>query len=116
MADQIGEVIDDMELQFQKGFDKCIAENKHRREKYFILVTGDWYANDTQYHMTYSPMANPPPVPMLNTMLWSVDNKSGKITEIWVLPKDAPVGPGIILSKPVPGLMKIAPHLPIIYN
>lgn len=116
MADQIGEVIDDMEKQFQEGFDKCVAENKHRRELYYILVTGDWYANYTEYRLTYSPMADPPPVPMLNTMLWSVDNKSGKTTEIYVLPKDAPVGPGIELSAPVEGLLKIAPHLPLIYN
>ena len=116
MADQIGEVIDDMEKQFQEGFSKCIAENKHRREKYFIFVTGDWYANETQFILTYSPMASPPPVAMLNTMLWSVDNISGEIKEIWVLPKDAPVGPGIELSAPVEGLMKLAPHLPLIYN
>ena len=116
MADQIGEVIDDMEQKFRDAFRECMAENKHRREKYFILVTGDWYGNDTQFKMTFTPMESPPPVPLLNTMLWLIDNKAGSIKEIWVLPKDAPVGPGIELSKPVEGLIKIAPHLPLVYS
>ena len=116
MADQIGEVIDDMEKHFQEGFRKCMDENKHRRELYYILVSGDWYCNDTQYILTFSPMASPPPVPMLNTMLWSVDNKSGKITELYVLPKDAPVGPQEPISEPVPCLLMAAKHLPLFYN
>lgn len=112
---QIGELLPSMTDEFQKGFRKCIAENKHRREPYYILVTGDWYANNTQFRLVFSPRDTRPPV-MLNTMLWKVDNKSGRIKEIWVLPKDAPVDPSIPLGPVDEGLIKIAKYLPLIYN
>lgn len=112
---QVGEILPSITDEFQKGFKECIAKNKHRCEPYYIFVTADWYAKDTQLRMTITPMDFRPPV-MLNTMLWRIDNKSGRIEEIWVLPKDAPVDPGIPLGEVDEGLIQIAKHLPIIYN
>lgn len=112
---QVGELLPSMLEEFQKGFERCIAENKHRREPYYILVTADWYANETQLRMVFSPRDTKPPV-MLNTMLWRIDNKVGSVEEIWVLPKDAPVDPNIPLGEVDEGLIKIAKHLPLIYN
>ena len=112
---QIGEILPSMLDEFQKGFDKCISENRHRREPYYILVTGDWYADYTQFRLNISPRDVKPPV-MLNTMLWLVDNTKGSITEVWVLPKDAPVGPQVPLGEVDEGLIKIAKNLPLIYN
>lgn len=112
---QIGEILPSMTEEFKKGFEKCIEENKHRREPYFILATADWYANNTQLRLNISPRDTKPPV-MLNTMLWKVDNKNGSVEEIWVLPKDAPVDPSIPLGPVDEGLIKVARHLPLIYN
>jgi len=112
---QIGEILPSITEVFQKDFRRCMDKNKHRREPYYIFVTGDWYANDTQFRLTITPMDFKPPM-MLNTMLWKVDNKSGRIEEIWVLPKDAPVDPSIPLGEVDEGLIKIAKDLPLIYN
>ena len=113
--DQVGEVLPDMTKMFQEGFTKCLAENKHRREPYYILVTGSWYADYTQFRLTYSPRDTKPPK-MLNTMLWRVDNVSGEVREIWVLPADAPVGPTVPLGDVDEGLIKIAKDFTLFYN
>jgi len=112
---QVGEILPSITQIFQDEFRKCIAKNKHRREPYYVLVTGDWYAGGAQFRLVLSPRDTMPPV-MLNTMLFKVDNKSGRIDEIWVLPKDAPVDPSIPLGPVDEGLIKIAPKLPLVYK
>lgn len=112
---EVGELLPSMLDQFQKGFEETVAKNEHRREPYYILFTADWYANDTQMRAVFSPRDRKPPV-MLNTMCWRIDNKNGSVTELWVLPKDAPVDPRIPLGKVDEGLFKVAKHLPLIYN
>ncbi len=112
--DKVGDVLPSMTDVFTKGFDQCVAANKPRREPYYILVTADWYANYTQLKMVFSPRATKPPI-LLNTMLWLVDNKAGSVEEIWVLPKDAPVGPTVPLGPVDEKLIKVAPLLPIFY-
>lgn len=114
-TEEVGEILPSMTEVFQKEFRKCMDNNMHRREPYYIFVTGDWYANDTQFKLTITPMDFKPPV-MLNTMLWRVDNKKGSIDEVWVLPKDAPVGPEVPLGEVDEGLMKIAKHFPLYYS
>jgi len=81
-----------MTQEFQRGFDACIAKNKHRREPYYILFTADWYKDGTQLRSVFSARDRRPPM-MLNTMCWKIDNKSGRAEELWVLPKDAPIQP-----------------------
>jgi len=112
---QVGEILPSMGEIWQDEFRKCIARNKHRREPYYVLTTGQWRANHTQFKLNLAPMDFRPPW-MLNTMLHKVDNKSGKIEEVWVLPMDAPVDPSIPLGKVDEGLIKIAPHLPLVCN
>ena len=112
---EVGELLPAMIDQFQKGFDKCVADNKHRREPYFLLFTADWYANKTKLKAVFSPREKKPPV-MLNTMCWKIDNKSGSVEELWVLPKDAPVDQSTPLGDCDEGLIKVAKHLPLIYN
>ena len=112
---QVGELLPSMIDEFKKGFEETIAKNKHRREPYYILFHADWYANDTQMKAIFSPRDRRPPV-MLNTMCWRIDNKNGSVTELWVLPKDAPVDPSIPLGDCDEGLIKIAKHFPLFYN
>lgn len=112
---QVGEILPSMTAMFTKGWEQCIAANKHRREPYYVLVTGDWYAKNTQFQLVFSPRDTKPPM-MLNTMLWKVDNVAGSVEEIWVLPKDAPIDPSIPLGPVDEGLIQIAKHLPLIYN
>lgn len=89
---QIGEIIPMMTEEFEKGFEACIAKNKHRREPYYILFTADWYKNGEELRTVFSARDRKPPM-MLNTMCWWIDNKSGRAEELWVLPKDAPIQP-----------------------
>ena len=57
---QVGEQQAAVEQDFQRGFTRCVAENKHRREPYFILVTGDWYSNFNEFHLEFHPRQAPP--------------------------------------------------------
>jgi len=111
---QIGEIIPMMTEEFEKGFEACIAKNKHRREPYFILFTADWYSNDAQLRTTFTPFGARPPK-MLNTMCWRIDNKTGEARELWVLPKDAPVQPtksdGVVES-----IAEGSKRMPLIYG
>lgn len=115
MAEQIGEILDDLTGHWQDEFRRCMENNRHRREPYYIFTKFEWRAEYTQFHLTLTPMDFRPPY-MLKTMLHKVDNKTGRIEEVWVLPVDAPVGPTVPLGPVDEGLIKIAPHLPLIYN
>lgn len=115
---QAGEITPSMEKQWQDEFRNCIAMNKHRREPYYVLTTCGWGRRYGVLKLNLAPMDFVPPM-MLNTMLHKVDNKSGRIEEIWVLPFDDPDGvydPSIPLGEVDEGLIKIAPHLPLIQN
>lgn len=112
---QIGELLPDITANFQKKFDKCIEKNKHRREPYYILATADWYKNNTQMRLVISPRDRCPPM-MLNTMAWKVDNKTGEIKELWVLPKDAPIQADFEPDGVDESIIVKAKHMPIVYN
>jgi len=112
---QIGELLPDITKNFEKAFEDCISKNKHRRETYYIFATADWYANNTKMRVVVSPREVCPPV-MLNTMCWRVDNKTGEVRELWVLPKDAPIDKSVELKGVDESIIKVARRLPIIYN
>jgi len=113
---QAGEITPSMEKQWQEDFRKCIRQNRHRRDLYYVLTSGVWNEDYTVFEMKVKPQDFVPPIKMLSTMLHSVDNKSGGIEEIYVLPMDRPVDPSIPLGPVDEGLIKIARHLPLIYN
>jgi len=112
---QVGEILPSLTAAFQREFDRCIEKNRHRREPYFILATADWYANETQMKLVIRPSSRKPPM-MLNTMCWRIDNKKGRVKELWVLPKDVPIDPSIPLGEVDEGIIQKAPYLPIFYN
>ena len=112
---EIGELLPSMCEQLQNGFDECVRKNEHREEPYYILFNADWYANGTQLRCVFSPREVKPPL-MLNTICWRVDNKKGSVEELWVLPKDAPIEPGVEFEGVDDSIIKVAQHLPIFYN
>jgi len=110
---QIGEIIPMMTEELEKGFEACVAKNKHRREPYYILFTADWYKNGEQLRTVFSARETCPPM-MLNTMCWRIDNKSGQVKELWVLPKDAPIQP-VVTDGASESIAKAAMRMPLIY-
>lgn len=112
---QIGELLPDITAKFQNAFDKCIRQNSHRREPYYILATADWYSNNTKMRIVVSPRDKCPPM-MLNTMCWQVNNKTGEIKELWVLPKDAPIQADFEPDGVNESIIQKARHFPIIYS
>ena len=117
---EVGEILPDITQIFEKKFKECVEQNKHRREPYYIFVKGNWCAQNTQFRLTIAPMDFVHPIlKSLNTMCWKIDNKSGRIEEMWVLPFDDPDGifdPGIPLGPVDEGLIKIAKFMPLKYN
>lgn len=112
---QAGEITPSMMRQWQDDFRKCMDENRHRREPYYIFTTGKWNQDATVFDMKIKPMDFRPPW-MLSTMLHKIDNVAGSIEEVWVLPMDAPVDESIPLGAVDEGLIKVAPYLPLNYN
>jgi hypothetical protein len=115
MADQIGEVLPDMTRKWQEEFAMCVNIYRGRREPYYIMTSFEWRRNYTQFVLKLKPTDYLPSF-MLKTMLHKVDNVTGRIDEVWVLPVDAPVGPMVPLGDVDEGLIKLAPHLPLLYN
>ncbi len=111
---QLGEIVPSMVDEFVLGLDACINKNKHRREPYFILYTADWYQNGEQLKTTFTPFGVCPPK-MLNTMCWKVNNKNGRIQEVWVLPKDAPIQ-HVETDGAVESIAEDAVSMPLIYG
>ena len=87
---EVGELVPLMAKKMEEGLARCLQDNMHRREIYWILYSADWYENGTTFKDTFSPRQVKPPR-MLNSICWEVDNKTGRLEEIWVLPKDAPM-------------------------
>jgi len=110
---EVGELIPSMAQVLENKVEEAIEKNKHRREPYYILVTAAWFANGEQLRMVVSPRAKKPPK-MLNTMCWRVDNKTGELKEVWVLPPDAPIQP-IETAPIIESIAREAQGLPIIY-
>ena len=111
---ETGEIVPLMAKKMHEGLIKCMQDNAHRRETYWILYTADWYANGEQLRDTFTPYEKCPPR-MLNTICWRVDNKAGKLEPVWVLPKDAPIEDFGATGQFDETLIKSSQGIPIIY-
>ena len=58
----------------------------------------------------------PPIVPMINTMLWKVDNIRGTIDPVYVLPLDAPVNSDKEFTEQSELVEKSGKDMPLAYN
>ncbi len=61
-------------------------------------------------------MDAPPLVPMINTMLWKVDNIKGTIDPVYVLPLDAPVDSDKEFTEQSELVEKSGENMPLAYN
>ena len=61
-------------------------------------------------------MDTPPLVPMINTMLWKVDNIKGTIDPVYVLPLDAPVDSDKEFTEQSDLVDKSGQGMPLAYN
>lgn len=93
---------------------KVINDRQRVRRPYFLLVHTmegagvNLQAKDTKEVATENKrvlntriivMKKPPPVPMLGTHLWYVNNKQGRAICLYVLPHDKPIDPGVAMGK-----------------
>jgi len=78
---------------FEKQLARCVQENAHRRDPYWILVNSQWTNNHSALRTNLIPWAKKPPK-MIGTMCWYVDNVREILTheepDGWILFKDAP--------------------------
>lgn len=111
---QTGEIVPLMVQKFHEGLAKCIQDNAHRREPYWILYTADWYGSGQQLRDTFTPYGGCPPR-MLNTMCFCVDNKIGQLKPVWILPKDAPIEDFGETKQFDETLIKSSQGIPIVY-
>lgn len=74
---------------FERGLAKCVQENGHIREPYWILFHAHWQQDHSVLNMVFSPRSGKPPR-MLNTICYRVDNVAGRLDNEWTLPADAP--------------------------
>ena len=70
-------------------------------------------------HVTLTIMDVSPIVPLIGTALFRIDNKTGEVRMIYILPQDKPMVPGFEVGKKVGTSERIhlsAQHAPIIYD
>ena len=111
---EVGEIAPLMAKEMEKGLAKCMQDNLHRREPYYIRYSGNWYKNGTKYQDTFTPFGFKP-TRLLNTICWLVDNKAGHLEELWVLPIDAPIENFGETGKFDETLVKSSQGIPILY-
>ena len=63
-------------------------------------------------------MFQPPPIPMIGSSLWRVDNRSGEVKCIYILPPDKPVMSGVEFTEDSKLVFESAKKskVPLIYN
>ena len=58
---------------------------------------------------------NPPPVPLIGTSLWRIDNKIGEAKCIYILPPDKPIMLGTEMGESSKFIWKSAKNAPLVY-
>ncbi len=97
---EIGETRQAMAQGVMKRLEKIINEVKH--DRYYVLVHGKPYPNSPKViKMKYLIMSQKPSM-MLSCMLFSIDNKLGKLALEWALPGDWPTWSVGGTNEPVP--------------
>jgi len=113
---EVGELLPSIGKDYVEGLAKCIQNNKHRRKPYFILHHAEWRWNGhcEELRHTFAPGAKKP-LKMLNTVCYRVDNKIGRLEEVWVLPVDAPIPDFGETGQFDETLIKSSRGMPIVY-
>lgn len=61
-------------------------------------------------------MDAPPPVPLISTSLWRIDNKIGEARCVYILPPDKPIMLGVEMGEMSKFIWKSARNAPLIYS
>ena len=59
---------------------------------------------------------NPPPVPLVNSSLWRIDNKAGGARCVYILPPDKPIMMGVEMGEASEFIWKSAKNAPLIWS
>lgn len=116
------------------SLEAVINSKASRREPYFILVIiKDGYfgpaVSNSGHDMKTVDMSHQkvvtnrlvimdraPLVPMIGTSLWRIDNKTGEVRCIYILPPDRPMVEGFTVGEDSASVAKCAKGMPIIYG
>ncbi len=99
-----------------KDIEKIISENKHRTEKYYVLVHAKPFPNQPNVIKIKILPMNVKPSMMLSCLLFGIDNLSGKLTLEWALPGNWPVWSVGGTNEPVPETIGSINELGLKYN
>jgi hypothetical protein len=61
-------------------------------------------------------MRKPPPIPLVNSSLWYIDNKSGLVRCCWILPPDKPMVQGFDVELESKTITQCGNNMPYIYG
>lgn len=65
------------------------SENALRRKSYYLFKFTNWTSQfGNEMRTTYQMRSTKPPVPILGSKLWLIDNDRGAITKVWDLARD----------------------------
>jgi hypothetical protein len=123
--------------ELHKSLDNVINTHQHLVNRYFILVTmKNGYSGMSAKSEGVRPsrmvntegkhvistrlvvMHNPPPMPLLNTALWRIDNRRGEAKCMYILPPDTPLITHDMMGEDATFVFKSAQatNAPLVYN
>lgn len=92
----IGDAREQMAQRLFKLAEKVINEHQHLREPYYLLVSAKADGYGQRRVRTRLVVLPAQPAKLLGTMCFRVDNVSGRVQRLWVLPLDKPMPPSAI--------------------
>lgn len=108
-----------------------MAKEKHPRIYYILVIMKNGYegqsmASESQRtvdlsgkHVVHNRLVlldEPPPVPMINSSLWRIDNKIGEARCMYILPPDKPIMLGTEMGESSKFIWKSARGAPLIWS
>jgi len=88
MVIQLGELRDAMNDGEEKQV-SAIIDKYADKSSYYLLKYSNWEGQYSSVLRTkYTLQSKKPPIPLLGTKLWLIDNRAGTITLEWELPMD----------------------------
>ena len=108
-----------------------LAKENHPRIYYILVIMKDGYegqsiASEGQKtidlsgkHVIHNRLVlldEPPPVPMISSSLWRIDNKIGEAKCIYILPPDKPIMHGTEMGESSKFIWKSAQGAPLVYS
>jgi len=108
-----------------------MAKESHPRIYYILVIMKDGYEGQSMVsesqktvdlsgkHVVHNRLVlldEPPPVPMINSSLWRIDNKIGEARCMYILPPDKPIMLGTEMGESSKFIWKSAKGAPLIWS